>query len=67
MKTFKIIDEVNAMTVARIEARDGKSALKKFMQSRMFSSGMREVHKTALGNWELSTTYGAYFYAVEDC
>lgn len=67
MKIFKIIDENNSQTVARVEAQNGKIALKKFMRSKILSTGLHEIHMTPFGNWELSTSFGAYFYAVETC
>lgn len=63
MKNFAIIDMVSNKTLCVIPAANGKSALNKF-KMRLMSSGFHEIHKEN-GNWILSSTYGAYFKAME--
>jgi hypothetical protein len=64
MKTFKIVDANNVKDVTTITANNGKSALKKFLQKYAMYAGMYEIHKCK-GIWVLSSTYGAYFSAIE--
>ena len=63
MKNFVIIDMVSNTPLCVIPAANGKSALNKF-KMRLMSSGFYEIHKES-GNWVLSSTYGAYFKAME--
>lgn len=65
MKTFTITDANNGQKLASIQARDAKSALKKFLRSHCMYTGMYEIHQT-LGVWTLSSSYGAYFTAREE-
>lgn len=62
MKTFIIFDMVSRFECATIQARNGKSALRKFSRCLM-SAGFREIHQQTNGEWFLSTSYGAYFIA----
>ena len=63
MKKFAINDMVSNNPLCIIPAATGKSALNKF-KMRLMSSGFYEIHKES-GNWVLSSTYGAYFRAIE--
>lgn len=63
MKKFAIIDMVSNNPLCIIPAANGKSALNKF-KMRLMSSGFHEIHKES-GNYILSSTYGAYFKAIE--
>lgn len=63
MKNFAIIDMVSNNPICIIPAANGKSALNKF-KMRLISSRFYEIHKES-GNWILSSTYGAYFKAME--
>ena len=63
MKNFTIFDMVSNKPIYVIPAINGKSALNKF-KMRLMSSGFYEIHKER-GNWVLSSTYGAYFRAIE--
>lgn len=51
--------------VCHIDARNGKSALKKFMKDGITSTGMYEIYKSN-GFWEMSSTYGRRWCAIED-
>lgn len=46
-----------------IEARDGKSALRKFQRNFVTSSGMFETHQRC-GRWVMTSTYGGWWTAV---
>lgn len=63
MKKFAIFDMVSNKPLCIIPAANGKSALNKF-KMRLMSRGFYEIHKES-GNWVLSSTYGAYFRAIE--
>jgi hypothetical protein len=68
MKTFIIYDATRKGVhepLMEIEAGNGKSALKRFRQNHCMSTGMYEIHKTKAGYWEMSSTYGSYFYAIK--
>lgn len=63
MKNFTIIDMISNNPVCAIPARNGKSALKKF-KTGLMSTGFYEIRKEN-DTWILSSTYGAYFKAIE--
>ena len=68
MLTFIIYDATREGThqpVAEIMAGNGKSALKKFQQKHCMSTGMYEIRKVKNNYWEMSSTYGSYFYAIK--
>ena len=51
--------------LCNIESNNGKNALRKFRKSFM-STGFSEIHKRkTTGTWELSTSYGCVYIAVE--
>ena len=54
--THKVIREV--------QASNAKQALIKFRNT-LLSTGMYEIHKIKDGCWEMSSTYGAYFYCTK--
>lgn len=63
MKHFIIQDMVSGAYVAMIDAKNGKTALKRFRMGLM-SYGCHEIHKEN-NEWILSSSYGSYFKAVE--
>ena len=63
MKYFAIMDMVSDKPLCVLNAQHGKSALRKF-RKRLMNTGMYEIHKEA-GEWMMSSTYGAYFKAIE--
>ena len=63
MKNFAISDMVSNKPFCVIPAANGKSALNKF-KMQLMSRGFYEIHKERR-NWVLSSTYGAYFRAIE--
>ena len=64
MKTFAIIDMNNGEIITEIQAAQQKSALKKFAKE-LISTGFSEIHKISDSEYELGTTYGRYYRAVE--
>lgn len=67
MKTFMIYDATRVGThelLAEIEAGNGKTALRKFQQNHCMKAGIYTIHKIKKGYWEMSSTYGSYFYAI---
>lgn len=64
MKQFAIRDNVSGSIVGIIPARDGKSALKKFLQSHVMSCGMYETHKEQDGLYHMTSSYGSEFIAI---
>lgn len=63
MKQFNIIDCVSNHEVITISARDGKSALRKFLRNHMMSTGFYEIHKRC-DRWIMTSSYGSYFVAM---
>ena len=67
MKTFIIFDATrvgNHEPIAEIDAGNGKTALRKFQQNHCMKAGIYTIHKIKKGLWEMSNTYGSYFYAI---
>lgn len=67
MKTFRIVklNPDGQEHICNIESNNGKNALRKFRKSFM-STGFSEIHKRkTTGTWELSTSYGCIYIAVE--
>lgn len=67
MKTYLIYDanELGTHKVIReIQANNAKQALIKFRNT-LLNTGMYEIRKIKNGCWEMSSTYGAYFYCVK--
>ena len=67
MKTYAIYDATRKDAhekLMEIEAGNGKSALRKFQRNHCMNSGMYEIHKVKANCWEMSSTYGSYFYAT---
>lgn len=68
MKTFIIYDATRVgihEPLMKIEAGNGKSALKKFQQLNCMNSGIYEIRRIKKGYWEMSSIYGSYFYAIK--
>lgn len=63
MKQFKIIDCISNHEATIISARDGKSALRKFLRNHMMSTGFYEIHKRC-DRWIMTSSYGSYFVAM---
>lgn len=67
MKTYLIYDanELGAHKVIKeVQANNAKQALIKFRNT-LSSTGMYEIRKIRNGCWEISSTYGAYFYCIK--
>lgn len=65
MKTFIIYETnpgIEPQRITTIQAVDGKSALEEF--SKTLSVWLCDIHQLK-HIWELSTSYGRYFYAIE--
>ena len=68
MKTFIIFDATrvgNHEPIAEINAGNGKTALRKFQQNHCMNAGIYEIRRTKKSCWEMSSTYGSYFYAIK--
>ena len=65
MAKYQITDAVSGAKVARVQAGNGLTALKRFQRERAMSTGLWEYHKAA-GIWTASTTHGAYFIARKE-
>lgn len=58
---YQVDDIGNHLVVAQINSSNAKCAIKSF-QKRLTSAGIYEVHKIKYGTWELSSSYGGYWY-----
>ena len=63
MKQY-VITDAKGEKITSIAAGNGKAALKRFQKS-CTATGFYEVHKVE-GVWTLSTSFGAYYTAIED-
>ena len=64
MKLFYILDNVSNNVITKIESRDGKTALKKFLCNYCMSTGMYETHKEKDGFYHMTSSYGSEFIAI---
>lgn len=64
LNMYIITDAVNGNIVTKIQAGNGKAALRRFLQQ-FTATGIYEIHKCA-GVWVLSSSYGSYFTAKKE-
>ena len=67
MPTYLIYDANELRThqvIREVQASNAKQALIKFRNT-LSSTGMYEIRKIKDGCWEMSSTYGAYFYCTK--
>jgi hypothetical protein len=63
MEKFVIMDMVGKENaIATIYAKNGKSALKKFLQSHCMNTGIYEIKKDYF--WYMVSSFGSYFRAL---